>query len=267
MKKTILAVTVASLLFTGCTDEQKASSSIEKTPTSQNSQMAKGNVNSPMSKMGQGMGNGMGQGKMADYRFVSIDKVKILQKGEAKHYCPVCGMTLNHFYKTNHVASHNGYDKQYCSIHCAAEDKEVNQNDLANFRVVDNDTLKFIDSQKAYFVVGSSKPGTMSVISKYAFGSKQSAQEFSSKFGGKIMSFDEVYAQVKSGLAKDIAKIDAKQKKMAKMGEKFYKKMCKPTDKNFTSIAQAKGYIAKSGICGNMKGKQLQAVGIYLGKK
>lgn len=101
---------------------------------------------------------------MQNPRFVPIEKAQILQKGE-QNYCPVCGMTLNHFYKTNHAAvDHAGHDKQYCSIHCAVEDNEINKNKLSNFKVVDNDTLKFIDSQKAYFVAGSSQPGTMSGI-------------------------------------------------------------------------------------------------------
>ncbi|MEA3289254.1 MAG: hypothetical protein U9Q04_03645, partial [Campylobacterota bacterium] len=69
-------------------------------------------------------GNMEGKKQMMNYRAVPSSQATILQKGDQKMYCPVCGMTLPMFYKTNHAASdHTGHDKQYCSIHCAAEDK------------------------------------------------------------------------------------------------------------------------------------------------
>lgn len=249
---------LAALAFAGCsTTAQKSestSASVKKTDMKQVTPAQDQN----MKKMAN----------MPDYRFVSVDKATILQDGPEKHYCPICGMTLNNFYKTNHAASgSNGKDIQYCSIHCAVEDKEVNKNMLANFRAVDQDTLKFIDSQKAYFVVGSKMPGTMSGVSKYAFSSKESAEKFAAANGGKIMEFDAMYAMVKKGLAQEIKKVHAKQAKAAKKGGMLYKKMCKPTDKKFTSTANAKAYVESSKMCGNMKGKQLQMVGLYLGSR
>ena len=243
MKKVFIFVGVlAALLIAGCTNEQK----VEKSK----------NLSSKMKK-----------DVMSNYRAVAPSKATILQKGDQKMYCPVCGMTLPLFYRTNHAASHNGHDKQYCSIHCAVEDKEVNRKMLANFRVVDNESLKFIDSNDAYFVVGSKKPGTMSTVSKYAFASKKSAENFANQFGGKIMNFDELYLNVKETLKDDIKKVNMKQAKAAKKGEMLYKKMCKKTEEKFKSIAEAKAYISKNNICGNIKGKQLQMVGVYLGRR
>ncbi len=206
------------------------------------------------------------KGVMSNYRAVDVSKATILQKGDQKMYCPVCGMTLPLFYKTNHAAKHNGHDKQYCSIHCAVQDKEVNKNNLTDFRVVDNSSLKFIDSNKAYFVVGSKKPATMSMISKYAFGTKEDAQKFVNQFGGKIMMFNELYSSVKETLSSEIQKVNMKQAKAAKKGEMLYNKMCKKIDKRFKSTAEAKAYIEINNICGNMKGKELQMVGLYLGR-
>ncbi|RXJ69693.1 hypothetical protein CRV08_03030 [Halarcobacter ebronensis] len=204
--------------------------------------------------------------KMA-YQAVPMNKATLVQEGKEKSYCPVCGMTLPMFYKTNHAANHEGKEKQYCSIHCMVEDLELNGAKLSDMRVVDNKSLKLISVKDATYVVGSSKPGTMTMVSKYAFANGDDAKAFQSQNGGEIKNFDEVYAMVKSSLAKEKEMIAKNQAKMQMMGEKVYNKMCKKTDMKFTSTAQAKAYLVESGLCGNMKGKNLQAVGIYLSRR
>jgi nitrous oxide reductase accessory protein NosL len=59
--------------------------------------------------------------------------------------------------------------------------------------VVDTKTLQFIPALKAYYVVGSSKPATMSRISKYAFKSKADAEDFAKKYGGRVVGFYDAY--------------------------------------------------------------------------
>jgi len=207
------------------------------------------------------------QKAMKNYRMVPMDQATILQDGKNKMYCPVCGMTLPMFYRTNHAATHAGHNKQYCSIVCMIQDAVVNNAKLENYKVVDNTTLKFIDSKDAFFVVGSKKPGTMSVVSKYAFGTKEAAQKFANENGGKIMNFDELYKMVEKSLAKDMAATKKRQAKAIKKGAMMYKKMCKKTDKTFTSTAEAKSFLVESKICGNIKGKKLQAIGMYLNQR
>lgn len=202
-----------------------------------------------------------------DFRAVSIDDATILQKGDTKNFCPICGMTLPSFFKTNHAATHDGHTKQYCSVHCMVEDKEINGKKTSNEKVVDNSTLKFIDVKSAYYIVGSNKAGTMSAISKYAFSKKEDALAFQKENGGELKSYDEVYAMVSKGIKAEKAMITKRQAKVAKMGEKVYAKMCKKTDLKFSSTAEAKAYVIKNNLCGNLKGKKLQAVGIYLGKR
>ena len=208
-----------------------------------------------------------GKKAMKNFRAVPMNQATIVQKGENKSYCPICGMTLPMFYKTNHAAKHNHKDNQYCSIVCAVEDAVVNDKKLTNFRVVDNSTLKFIDSNKAFFVVGSKKPGTMSVVSKYAFGTKKAAENFVNQNGGKIMNFDSLYKLVEKSLSKDMAATKKRQAKAIKKGGMMYKKMCKKTDKRFNSTADAKSYLKKSGICGKIKGKKHQAIALYLNSR
>ena len=202
-----------------------------------------------------------------NYRAVPMDKVTLLKSGKEKMFCSVCGMTLPMFYRTNHAADHDHKHDQYCSVTCMIEDMVVNGKKMSNFKVVDNTTLKFIPSKDAFFVVGSKKPGTMSMISKYAFGTKKAALKFQNENGGKIIRFDALVKLVKKAQAKDMAATKKRQAKAIKKGGMMYKKMCKKTNKHFSSTAQAKVYLKESQICGNIKGKKLQAIGMYLVQK
>jgi len=201
------------------------------------------------------------------YQAVPMSKTQILQSGKDKAYCPNCGMTLHMFYKTNHSAVVNGKVKQYCSMHCLAEDAVKGLKPM-DIKVVDNTTLKFIPAKKAYYVVGSKKPATMSKVSKYAFGTKEAALKFAKKFGGKVMSFDKAFAIAKKAFKKENMMISKKQHMMAnKMGKKIFMKKCNSSAKlpKFNSTAEAKAYVKQNGICPKkMMGKPLQAVGMYL---
>jgi len=206
-----------------------------------------------------------GKKQMKMFQSVPVQKAVILQKGKTKMFCPKCGMTLPMFYKTNHVAIVDGKVKQFCSMHCLVEASLEHK--VVDIKVVDVKSLKFIDAKSATYVVGSSKKGTMTMNSKYAFASKDDAQKFAKKFSGKIMTFDEAYAIALKAFAKEKKMITKRQAMMAKKGKMIYEKMCKKTDLGFSSTATAKAYLKMSGICGNIKGKKLQAIGIYLGKR
>jgi nitrous oxide reductase accessory protein NosL len=198
-----------------------------------------------------------------NFRAVPITKATILQSGKAKMFCPKCGMNLPMFYRTNHAATVDGKVMQFCSMHCLIEAMQ-NSKEVKDIKVVDNSTLKFIDAKKAFYVVGSSKPATMSKVSKYAFATKKAALEFAKKYGGEVMDFKQALNLAKKEFEADSKLIKMRQAKMAKKGEKIYKQKCKAVDKKFTSIAEAKAYIVQNKICPDLKGKALQAVGIYL---
>jgi nitrous oxide reductase accessory protein NosL len=157
---TLLAGIFAALLFVGCADSATATPKHSKTR----------------------------------FQTVSAEQAILVQKGQGRDSCIICGMHLQAFYKTNHAAdTKTGTKKQYCSIHCVVHDNEINKTDLLNLKVVDTNSLKFIRADKAFYVVGSSKPGTMSRTSKYAFAKKSEAEAFSKKFGGKIMNLHDTY--------------------------------------------------------------------------
>ncbi len=212
--------------------------------------------------MGQGLKKGMKMPK--NYRMVPFSKAEILQTGPTKMYCPKCGMTLPMFYRTNHAATVDGKVEQFCSMYCLVEEMNAGKK-VTDVKVVDNTTLKFIPVEKAFYVVGSSKPATMAKkISKYAFGTKAAAEEFAKKFGGKVMSYDEALAIAKKDFESDTAAKKMRQAKGAKKGEMLYKKKCKPIEKKFKNVAEAKAYIKANNVCGDIKGKPLQAIGLYL---
>ncbi len=122
--------------------------------------------------------------------FQTVDKKDaiLVQKGKNKQSCVICGMDLIKFYKTSYSATYNEKEYQYCSLHCLS-DHLGEGIELKNPKVVDVSTLKLIPVLEAYYVVGSSKKGTMSKVSKYAFSSLKAAEIFQSKYGGEIMDF------------------------------------------------------------------------------
>ncbi len=201
-----------------------------------------------------------------NYRAVPFSKAQILQKGDTKLFCSKCGMTLPMFYRTNHAATVDGKVKQYCSMYCLIEDMQKHKN-IKNILVVDNTTLKFIPVEKAWYVVGSSKPATMAAkVSKYAFGTKEAAQDFAKKFGGKVMKFEDALKIAKQDFISDTKAKNMRQAKMRKMGEKVYKIKCQKIEKKFNSPAEVKAYITNNKICKNLNPKELQAIGLYLSK-
>ncbi|EDZ62059.1 hypothetical protein SMGD1_0038 [Sulfurimonas gotlandica GD1] len=217
--------------------------------------------------MGEPKGDAQGNNQMEMFQSVDMNKVTIMQGGKAKMFCPACGMNLPMFYKTNHAANNGEHVEQYCSLHCLVETNMKNKGILKDIIVVDVTTLEFIDARTASYVVGSSKKGTMSMVSKYAFAKKEDAQDFAKKFGGKVENFDETYKIASNSMEKEMKMIAEKQAMMAQKGEMMYNKMCKKTDLKFKSTAEAKAYIQSNKLCGDMSGKKLQAVGIYLGRR
>jgi len=203
---------------------------------------------------------------MKMFQSVPMNQATIVQTGDAKLFCPKCGMTLSKFFKTNHSAVVDGKTKQYCSIHCLADDSS-NKGKHEHFKVVDVSSLKFIDVSEATYVVGSSKKGTMSMVSKYAFKSKSKAEEFAKANGGKLLSFKDTLQVAQNDFDKDNKMISKKQNKMTQIGKSIYANKCKKTDKSFTSTAEAKAYIIKNHLCKELNGKQVQAVGLYLKSK
>ena len=199
------------------------------------------------------------------FQTVEPKDATLVKTDSSKEFCNVCGMHLTKYYKTNHTAEFkNGHKEQYCSMHCLAEVHKNYADKIKFIQVVDTNSLKLIDAKKAFYVVGSSKEGTMSQISEYAFLNKEDAIKFKNDFGGEIKSFEETLKTSKDNLTNDNKILDEKRIPMAKKGKKIYETMCKTTTQEFNSIGEAKQYLIDNSSCQNLDAQMLQAVSIYL---
>ncbi|MEA3498541.1 MAG: nitrous oxide reductase accessory protein NosL [Campylobacterota bacterium] len=194
----------------------------------------------------------------------------LIQEGEAKHWCPVCGMKIKNYYKTSYSAKlkMNGTKRQYCSMRCLAVDMEEYGIDKSAIVVVDAKTEKLINAHDAFFVVGSKISGTMSKVSKLAFAKQGDADEFIKKYKGKLVTFEVALKMAQDSLKSDIAMVTKKKKKkIYPRGKRIYNKVCKkesidPT--NYIEINELKEDIVSSKLCKPLKEKDLQAVSLYI---
>jgi nitrous oxide reductase accessory protein NosL len=172
----IISAIVVMIALSACTQTVKplpTKQAVNKQTTKQNTVKQK-NKKKPM--------------KMKMFQTVDPKDALLVQKGEKRNACIICGMNLTKFYKTSHIATYGDKEVQYCSIHCL-EDHLHSGAEVKNPQVVDVTSLKFIPVLEAYYVVGSDVKGTMSRVSKYAFSSLEDAKAFQKKHGGDIMDF------------------------------------------------------------------------------
>lgn len=194
---------------------------------------------------------------------VASGEPTLIQEGAKKQWCPVCGMSLKLFYKTSHAVN----EKQFCSMRCLLVDMEEHNVSLDAVQVVDSQTEKLIPAKSAFYVVGSEIEGTMSEVSKLAFGDKKDAEAFIEEYDGEIMTFEAALEQAKRSLANDMAMVQAKKtKQVYPMGEKIFTKMCQH-DINLTqyhAINELKAALKDKQLCKTLNPMQHQAVSLYL---
>ena len=195
-------------------------------------------------------------------------KPVLTQKGAQKEWCPVCGMKLESFYKTSHYAKlADGKERQYCSIRCLAVDMQEYTIDLSSVRVVDAKSEELLYAQSAFYVMGSDVDGTMSKVSKLAFGTKESALAFIKEHGGKLVNFGQALKAAQDSLVSDIAMVQMKkEKKIYPMGKKIYEKMCveEIDATEYLEINALKAALVEKKLCKPLAEKQLQALSLYL---
>jgi nitrous oxide reductase accessory protein NosL len=200
------------------------------------------------------------------FQTVEPKDATLVKTDSSKEFCNVCGMHLTKYYKTSHAAEFkNGHVEQYCSLHCLAEVHKNYADKIKKIQVVDTNSLKLIDATKAFYVIGSSKEGTMSPVSEYAFLLKDEAEKFKKEFGGEIHNFNESLKQAISKLDNDNELLNEKRIPMAKKGKKIFETMCDTKlTKEFNSIGEAKQYLIDNNSCQKLDSQMLQAVSIYL---
>jgi len=102
--------------------------------------------------------------------------------------CNICKMKLNKSYKTNHISHDEENRYQYCSMYCFTFHL-IKSKKLKNPKVVDVNSLKFIDVKEAFYVVDSDINEVKSYISKFAFSSLEEAKDFQDKNDGDVVNF------------------------------------------------------------------------------
>jgi copper chaperone NosL len=136
--------------------------------------------------------------------------------------CTYCGMKKAMFgHSWMNIERMDGSVVGVCSVHCAAVDMALNVDKPANkITVGDYNSKKQIDAEKAYWVLGGDQMGVMTSRAKWAFGSKETADDFISKHGGRPAIFEEIMKASFEDMYEDTLMIQKKRKMMQmKKGE------------------------------------------------
>ena len=207
------------------------------------------------------------------FQSVQNSEATLLQSGNSKEYCPNCAMHLPKYYKTNHaVKLKDGSVRQFCSLHCLVDEQEMGflrdkKDKIIQILVADVKSLKFIDAKKAFYIVGSKVPGTMTGNSQYAFLDKNDALAFQKENGGKLVGFDEAYKISLKDFTNDLKMIkDKKDGSVYNAGKTIMQKFCdesKIASIHAHNIGETKAAIKNSDACKELSDSQLQALSIY----
>ena len=118
--------------------------------------------------------------------------------------CPNCGMMRPMWARTWKTFSEFEGATQACSFHCLADMALKAGRDPQNVQVaLFNDYARMIPADQAYFVVGSSIPGTMTMISKAAFVDEASAKAHAADCGGKVERYGTALTVAKNAVIKE----------------------------------------------------------------
>lgn len=107
--------------------------------------------------------------------------------------CTYCGMDRTKYAHSRMVVIYDdGTKVGTCSIHCLAIDliNHISKTPIS-IEVGDYISKLLIDAEKAYWVIGGSKPGVMTDQGKWAFAHRVYAEKFIREHGGTLATFDE----------------------------------------------------------------------------
>ena len=196
--------------------------------------------------------------------------------GAEKDFCSICGMHLAKFYNTNYIVDFNHKaSTQVCSIHdVSAVLKQTPMSEVKSIQVVGIHSQQFIDSNHAFYVIGSSVKGTMSRVSKLAFADKVDALDFIAKNGGELAGFEQALASADDEFNVDNKMIVNKRSKMMYgKGEVIINTQCDANKLQALheahehqadfNVGALKAALINDNICGNIRGKRLQMAALY----
>lgn len=108
--------------------------------------------------------------------------------------CTYCGMDRKKYAHSRVLIRYiDGSEVGLCSVHCAGIDLALHPEKVpAQIMVGTYDNKSLIDAEKAFWVLGGSKQGVMSIRGKWALEKKEDADAFMREFGGAITSFRNI---------------------------------------------------------------------------
>ena len=134
--------------------------------------------------------------------------------------CPNCGMVRPMWARTWKTFENAEGKSEACSFHCLADVALKSGEDAQNVKVaLFTEPQKMIPAEKAFYVVGSKAPGTMTMKSKIAFATKSEAENFANECGGSIIGFTEALQVAKEGINKENQMIVQRRLKKGKIIE------------------------------------------------
>ncbi len=128
--------------------------------------------------------------------------------------CLYCGMDRTKFAHSRMLLEYDdGTTVGTCSIHCSAIDlaNNIDKTPLS-IGVGDYTSKELIEAESAFWVIGGSKSGVMTKRAKWAFGSKESAEQFIQENGGTLATFDAAMKAAYEDLWEDTKMIREKRK-------------------------------------------------------
>jgi copper chaperone NosL len=142
------------------------------------------------------------------------------KKYTEKGRCPNCGMMLNMWARTRHEFSNSDGTHATCSLRCLADMSNNSGEKPGSVQVaLYLHPEKMVAADKAFYVIGSSAKGTMTMKSKIAFLTDKEAANFVAEYGGKVVDFSTALAAATKELPMSRPKIEGKRKKMGKISD------------------------------------------------
>jgi len=128
--------------------------------------------------------------------------------------CSYCGMDRTKFAHSRMLLEYDdGSSSGTCSLHCAAVDLANNIDKTPrSIGVADYYSKKLIDAEKAFWVIGGSKPGVMTSNPKWAFETRLTAERFIKENGGTLASFDASIKAAYEDMYQDTRQIRERRK-------------------------------------------------------
>lgn len=132
----------------------------------------------------------------------------------AEEVCVYCNMKRSNYKHSWMVISYKGMEaKGYCSVHCAAISMALHTDLLIDgISVGDFNTKKQINAENASWVIGGNLPGVMTARAKWAFETREAADAFITKHGGRPATFEQVLEAAFDDMLNDTLMIRKKRK-------------------------------------------------------